>query len=493
MTERTRDEKSLAQDLQGAFFCLVGGFFAVSIVLFLRGQEPVGGLLSRLTVPVVELVAWFGPMAALLLSAGLASLGALLFLRPASLPAGRPLGTLLAISVGFALVLGAFGRGGAVGAYLPGLLPGFAGQAVVLLLGLALGWLGWTFLPSSRSIPASTGEALQRMSLAGRRDAAAGVSPAEAALLVTEAHIAREKAALRETIRPLAAAPPAARSSPARPLASPAVAPAPAPSSSMASVEEDESRQEAPPTPAWEVHDDVAAEGEAQEGRVPSEVLAAPEAEATDAADDEALASIVEQGFELEPGEGEDEAVEAAPAAAAGPAASEPAWEQIGLFDEFDEAAAEPAVPAPARDPTPELDFGGEPVRSHEPEPAPSASAVEAGAPFVLPAAPPTSTAASRRAQPTRRETTRREATPAPEKGAEGWDQLVFEAGCAILEQNRVAVSMLERSFGLDFDQACRVLDELQTAGLIGPYMGGRSRDILLTREEWLAHAPHAS
>jgi len=30
------------------------------------------------------------------------------------------------------------------------------------------------------------------------------------------------------------------------------------------------------------------------------------------------------------------------------------------------------------------------------------------------------------------------------------------------------------------------VLDELQTMGLIGPYLGGQRRDILLTRDEWL-------
>jgi DNA segregation ATPase FtsK/SpoIIIE-like protein len=97
----------------------------------------------------------------------------------------------------------------------------------------------------------------------------------------------------------------------------------------------------------------------------------------------------------------------------------------------------------------------------------------------------------------------RKRAAPAPEPEpepvvaqearSEGWSQLVFDAGCAILDQNRVAVSMLERRFALDFDQACRILDELQAAGLIGPYMGGRTRDILLTREEWLSHAPQAS
>lgn len=67
---------------------------------------------------------------------------------------------------------------------------------------------------------------------------------------------------------------------------------------------------------------------------------------------------------------------------------------------------------------------------------------------------------------------------------------LVYRAGCLILEENRVAVSMLERKFAMDFDRACEVLDRLQKQGLIGPYMGGRTRDILLSREEWMAQAP---
>jgi DNA segregation ATPase FtsK/SpoIIIE, S-DNA-T family len=45
---------------------------------------------------------------------------------------------------------------------------------------------------------------------------------------------------------------------------------------------------------------------------------------------------------------------------------------------------------------------------------------------------------------------------------------------------------MLQRQYGMDFDDACKVLDELQELGLIGPYLGGQRRDILLTREQWL-------
>jgi len=68
---------------------------------------------------------------------------------------------------------------------------------------------------------------------------------------------------------------------------------------------------------------------------------------------------------------------------------------------------------------------------------------------------------------------------------ADGRGQLLQDAGTLFLEQGRVAVSLLQRRFGLEFDEACEVLDELQDLGLIGPYKGGQQRDILLSLEEW--------
>ena len=76
---------------------------------------------------------------------------------------------------------------------------------------------------------------------------------------------------------------------------------------------------------------------------------------------------------------------------------------------------------------------------------------------------------------------------------AEDPERLVYLSGLLILEQGRVAVSMLQRKFGIDFDRACIVLDQLQERGLIGPYMGGTRREILLTREAWAEHAPSAT
>ncbi len=60
-----------------------------------------------------------------------------------------------------------------------------------------------------------------------------------------------------------------------------------------------------------------------------------------------------------------------------------------------------------------------------------------------------------------------------------------YRAGCLFLERNRVAVSMLQREFNMDFKVATAVLDQLQDVGLIGPYLGGQRRDILMSQDEW--------
>jgi hypothetical protein len=64
--------------------------------------------------------------------------------------------------------------------------------------------------------------------------------------------------------------------------------------------------------------------------------------------------------------------------------------------------------------------------------------------------------------------------------------EVLMKAAELFLERDRVAVSLLQRQFRLDFEESCAVLDELQEMGLIGPYLGGNRRDILLSRDEWL-------
>jgi hypothetical protein len=615
MSDRTRHEKTFAQDAVGFLLILLGGFGAVSIVLFLRGQQPAEGAIRGATWPVVELVTLLGSPAALVFCASLAGLGTLLFLRSTVLAPMRPIAGLLAAALGLALILGAIESGGEVGAWLPGLLAGFAGRALGAVLGLALVWLGWILLFSTRASHPSSADMVQRLGLSARHDAAAGVSPAEAALLVTEprvpAHVStpvpmptpapvvrREEARpLRvETVRPFpapkeapAAAPRARKSEPSSlPLATPMRTPAPPAAAPLAS-DEAAVGFAIPPAPSWELagggadEEDEDAADEGVRGSLPLVDLAPRMGEREEADEDagldgeleaseepesdgkaatgsfETLAEDLAEEFEVEEvtvasllsapdaedeevladedeDEDENEADEQPSASSAD--APRAAWEQVGLFDEegADEEEAEEAAPAKAKAAlTPSFDFdSAEPRKpAHEPESSEDPFALE---PALVESAEllrelrevdaqqepheeeelaeEPQEAVESDASPAERPVELAPARPAPKAAAapapvlqavpaaesvvrapvqRPWEETVFEAGLAILEQKRVAVSMLERRFGIDFDQACRVLDELQEAGLIGPYMGGRTRDILLTREEWMAHAPHAS
>jgi len=554
MSERTRNGKAPAQDALGFLFSLVGGFFAVSIVLFLSGQQPKPGLVSALTSPVIELVTLLGPAAALLFSCGLAALGTLLFLRSTHFAATRPLLALFSTSFGFALIFGvAFGGESVVGGWLPGLVPGFVGGMLALVLGVALAWLGWTLAVGERGSRSSSADLLPRVGLTPRHEAS-GVSPAEAALLVSDPRPPLTRPAPRrepavsmrdETIRPFpppvapAGAPRATRvaapSRTARPVVEALQAEPSRVTEPVRNVLEPVSGASetslpvlTPPAPSWEgVPEDVQEQEEESAQRLSEALSEQFETEEASASADEDLADDDEE---------EDE--EALADEEAEPVVPHASWEQTGLFDEEEEELEEEAPPVkPAKlELTPPFDFeASEPKKpAHEPEPLAEEPFVLIPAPRVLPEAAaveakdeekaadqdegadekeqqgvahertqhgPSGPAAHATPTPATQEILLKPApAPAPRPQpsgtadeGEGWSKLVYDAGCAILEQKRVAVSMLERRFGIDFDQACRVLDELQQAGLIGPYMGGRTRDILLTREQWLPHAPHAS
>lgn len=527
-----RAKKSIGQDVVGALFCLLGGFFGVSLVLHLFGQEPVVGFATR---PVLELVALVGPVAALLLSFGVAALGAWIFLSATAPAVGRPLAALALASACVALIAGAWAYGGGLGDVFPGLVSGMPGRLIGAVLGVVVGWLALTLLPQ-RSSGTSTADVM-RAGLGSRGDLASGVSAAEAALLVSDSRPSarpapkREEPVRQEILRPI---PPEAKPRPIAPvaLAAPVAVPA-----------RNQSELPAPAAPAWESDEpDAETAPEDEEERE----LAAELAEA-----------LSEDEEELEPDElarDEEKEPAAAAAQAAEPAAANPpppaSWEQVSLFDEeVEEPVEEEPAPVQPAAVTPTFAFEEPPAPRHEPERAtaddpfaaepvtpparvePVAAAVEAeevdeelevdgeeledeleaeleaeeteeadaepveelvakAAPALAPAPAPA---------PKPEFVLQPKPAPRPEPlverdgERERWEKLVFDSGALIVEQKRVAVSMLERRFGIDFDTACKVLDELQQVGLIGPYIGGRTREILLTSEQWLAQAPQTA
>ena len=187
------------------------------------------------------------------------------------------------------------------------------------------------------------------------------------------------------------------------------------------------------------------------------------------------------------------------------------AWEQPGLFDSV-ESAAEPArievaekslvemdredeTATPSGDPSmaaegeEDLELlretaAAEALALKEAKVADEAAAAEPAAAepeFVL----PSQEAAAEEVEPVAEVAgDARESEPVVELSH---DEKVYRCGALFLDQGRVAVSMLQRNFEMGFQEATAILDELQEMGLIGPYLGGTRRDILMTLEEWEA------
>ncbi len=65
------------------------------------------------------------------------------------------------------------------------------------------------------------------------------------------------------------------------------------------------------------------------------------------------------------------------------------------------------------------------------------------------------------------------------------FDELFMSSGEAIIENQRGSVSLLQRKFGIGYGRASRIIDQLASVGLLGPFRDGKAREILLTMEEF--------
>ncbi len=70
--------------------------------------------------------------------------------------------------------------------------------------------------------------------------------------------------------------------------------------------------------------------------------------------------------------------------------------------------------------------------------------------------------------------------------GSEQKDELFDEAVRLIIETNQASVSILQRRMRLGYTRAARLIDMMEQAGIVGPYVGSKPRDLLVDREKWL-------
>lgn len=567
-----RDEeaqKPLSQDIVGLICCLIGGFFAVSVVQALRGQTP---KLAQLASPVEGLIGMIGYGPALLFCFGLAALGCLMFLRSEVVDVWRPLGLSVGASCGLALFLSGFspGAGGAFGSALPSTLGGITGKLASAGLGvlvlLVSVWWGVFSQFGNFQKPRN----FKRIGRGKDRDSADGVSAAEAAFLVSEPRSLPSDEALPldkqtavagapvdpEGVGKLAPEPldPQHRRAVGQPagadLAEAGTGLGRSPELVQASSAQEIRPLESlssPLIPSWAAAEvgefdelgeaqpfdpeagEEAVEKTAEDSRPAQPVRSSPE-EAGVA--EEVLEVVAESDLSPEDGTGgstssvaavqplehsapgappatgvrqenlfeeetvlveEEEETDSALAEEVGEEDEEEEWEYVYEEEEGETVKGAGESDEDEEEEEYEEDEDGYEVLNEEeeeeeeyeeePEEEPAAPVAESGVSSEGETEPgvvlqPVS-AAEREPE---------ETVPPAVCLNDDVEQLVYESGLLIVEQGRVAVSMLQRRFSIDFDQACGILDQLQELGLIGPYMGGRKREILLSNEQWVEH-----
>ncbi|MBR3354528.1 MAG: DNA translocase FtsK [Oscillospiraceae bacterium] len=65
-------------------------------------------------------------------------------------------------------------------------------------------------------------------------------------------------------------------------------------------------------------------------------------------------------------------------------------------------------------------------------------------------------------------------------------DELFEEAVNVVLEQGGASTSMLQRKLRLGYARASLIIDQMEDAGIIGPSEGSKTRQILITKQQWL-------
>ena len=67
------------------------------------------------------------------------------------------------------------------------------------------------------------------------------------------------------------------------------------------------------------------------------------------------------------------------------------------------------------------------------------------------------------------------------------YDELLYQAADVIFDTKQASVSMLQRKLKLGYSRAARLIDQLEEHGLVGPNEGSKPRQILMSRDEWMA------
>ena len=77
-------------------------------------------------------------------------------------------------------------------------------------------------------------------------------------------------------------------------------------------------------------------------------------------------------------------------------------------------------------------------------------------------------------------------ASAGDENGSESKDEMLPKAIEVVVEAGQASTSLLQRRLKLGYARAARIMDEMESMGIIGPYEGSKPRQVLITKNQWL-------
>jgi len=67
--------------------------------------------------------------------------------------------------------------------------------------------------------------------------------------------------------------------------------------------------------------------------------------------------------------------------------------------------------------------------------------------------------------------------------GSDERDELFVEAAHLVVRHQQGSVSLLQRRLKVGYSRAARLVDELEAAGIVGPFDGSKAREVLVETE----------
>lgn len=70
--------------------------------------------------------------------------------------------------------------------------------------------------------------------------------------------------------------------------------------------------------------------------------------------------------------------------------------------------------------------------------------------------------------------------------GEEPGDEMFPNAVEVVLDAKMASTTLLQRKLKLGYARAARLMDELESKGIIGPFEGSKPRQVLITKQQWM-------